>query len=137
MHSLKISLLLALSLVFIGCSSTPQSAIENTFDALKNGHFPQLMKNTTYPISKAYSAQALAKCSVNKKDYANDDLELMHLCLKEEYANIKVENIILTSISENETKAEVTVLYDKRITHIFSIQKIDEQWRLAPFEQNK
>lgn len=132
MNFIKTTSLIITTIFLSACSSTPENAVENTFDALKNGHFPKLMKNTTYPISKAYSSQALSKCSVDKLKYKDDDIELMNICLREEYKDIKVKKITIKNISNNEAEAEVTVIYDKEITHKFEIHKIEDQWRLAP-----
>lgn len=126
-----ITSLISTMLIFTACSSTPEDAVTNTFNALKNGHFPKLMKNTTYPISKAYSSKALATCSKDKLKY-NDDLELMHICLMQEYKDIEVKKILIKNISDIKAEAEVTVMYDKKITHKFEIHKIEGQWRLAP-----
>ena len=119
-------------LIFSACSSSPEDAVTNTFDALKNGHFPKLMKNTTYPISRTYAAKALSTCSVDKLKYKDDDLELMHICLMEKYKDIKVEKVNVKKISDIKYEAEVTVTYDKEVTHKFEIHKIEDQWRLAP-----
>ncbi|MDA7818004.1 hypothetical protein N9A28_07425 [Sulfurimonas sp.] len=132
MNLIKIISTSSLILIFNACSSTPESAVTNTFDALKYGHFPKLMKNTTYPISKAYSARALKNCSVDKLKYKSDDLELMHLCLIEEYKDIKVEKTVILNVTKDEAQAEVTVMYDKKVTHKFGIANIEGQWRLTP-----
>lgn len=132
MNLIKTTALTAIALLLSACSSTPQDAITNTFDALKEGHFPKLMKNTTYPISKAYASKALATCSVDKSKYENDDIGLMNICLIQEYKDIKIKKITIKSISENKAEAEVTVMYKEEITYKYEIHKIDNQWRLAP-----
>ena len=129
--NLKIGLsLFIISLLLTGCSNKPEDAVNNLFDGIKEGDYLKVSRNTNDKVAAKFSLTALKNCSVDKKKY-KDDFALMHDCLVEEYAGMKVKNIDINLVSETEAKAKITVENkSEEMIYIFKVLKIEEKWKV-------
>lgn len=121
-----------LALMFIGCSNTPQKAVENMYDALNKGDLSKLLKNTTEPMSGAFAAMALRECSVDKEKYKADDLKLVETCMLELYSNLSVKKIKLIKEDGNSAQVEAIIKNNSiESTVNLSLIKVDREWRVT------
>ncbi len=127
----KTLLITTILLLLIGCSNTPEEAVGDVYDALQEGNMVKLVNNSTDKISGALAVNALKDCKVNKKEY-EDDLKLMHDCLIEKYATMKVKKIEIKILSEIEADANITIeMNSKEYTRKQKVRKIENRWRVA------
>ena len=130
MNFFKIFLSSLLVFSMIGCSATPEDAVHNVYDGLKEGNVVKVVNNSSEKLSGALLVNALNNCSADKKSYP-DELELMHDCLVEKYQDIKVKKIKVTMLSEVEADANITVEINlKEHLRRQKIRVIDSKWKL-------
>ncbi len=130
----KAILLPFLTLLFIGCSSTPEKTVENMYDSLKKGDLSKLLNSTTDQMSGAFAARALRDCSVDKKSYT-DDLKLVQDCMVEMYSKLDVKKIKL--IKEDKESALVEVIVKNGLienTTNINLIRVDGEWRVTTSE---
>jgi len=124
--------LISLSLLLLGCSNTPQSSIENMYEALQEGNFLKFSKYTNDPVTRIYSVKALSTCSVDKTSYKDGDFSLLDNCFVEKYSDLEFKNIKITNISEKKVSAEVIVMENKKEKlYRYIILKGEKNWRVT------
>lgn len=129
MNIFKTTFLTFISILFIGCSDTPKSTVEDMYDSLKHGEVANLYRITTESKARALTLEALKTCSVDKASYNKEDLSLGEDCFKEMYGNISVKSIEVLKATENE--AFVKIVYDdnnETITNREYLRKRDGKW---------
>ncbi|MCF6339425.1 MAG: hypothetical protein L3J10_01575 [Sulfurimonas sp.] len=131
MFKFKKILLPLFALVFVGCSDTPKSAISNMYDALQNGNVIKLSNNTTETMNIALVSESLKKCSVNKANYIDNNIKLVHDCLQEEYSKLKHKNIKIINITKNIANVKVTIINNNIEKNIkLVVENLDDKWRV-------
>ena len=134
MNIFKIIFLATLSILFIGCSSTPQNSVEEMYEALKDGDAAKLYRVTTEPKARQLTLKVLKECSVNKHLY-KDNFKLAKDCFREMYGKMNVKSIELTEVSE--TKAYAIVIYEnnsKTITNKEYLRMINGKWLVLRYQ---
>ncbi|MEA3371692.1 MAG: DUF4878 domain-containing protein [Campylobacterota bacterium] len=128
----KTVLISTISLLLIGCSATPEDAVQNVYDSIKEGDMPKLIKNSSYEIRNPFIRSALFECSVDKSKYTGKDLELVQDCLKEKYGGIHVEIGTANLISQTEADINVTMQSNTRVfNHQLKVVKIENKWKVV------
>ena len=118
--------------LFAGCSTTPEDAVENVYDAIKEGDMPKLINNSNYAIRGVFIRTALFECSVDKSKYINDDLKLVEECLREKYSNINVEISSATMLSETEADINITMYSNvQALKHQLKVVKVEHKWKVV------
>jgi hypothetical protein len=124
-------LLIISTLFFIGCSNTPEEAVNGMYDGLKKGNLSTLLQNTTEPTSGAFSAKALRECSVDKKSYT-DDLKLVEDCLTEMYSNIEIKSLKLIKEEKDTASVEVNIKNGSIENNTtINLIKVDGRWKVT------
>ena len=129
MNIFKMTLLASMSILFIGCSNTPESTVENMYMSMKNGDIPKLYTVTTESKAKDLTLKALETCSVDKLSYKKDDLKLAQICFKEMHSKMAIKNI--TVDEKTETEALISITYDnnaQRLTKQEYLRNRDGDW---------
>jgi len=123
---------ISLSILLLGCSSTPESSIENMYEALQDGNFLKFAKYTNDPVTRIYSVKALSTCSVDKSSYKDGDFSLLNDCFLEKYNNLDFKNIKISNLSEKKADAELIVIEDQTETlYKFTLRKGKDNWRVT------
>ena len=128
----KIALTMTTLFLLIGCSSTPEDAVHNVYDAIKEGDMPKLINNSNYAVRGAFIRTALYECSLDKSKYTDDDLKLVEECLIEKYANIDIK--ISSTIMLSDTKADINItMYSnvQGLKHQLKVEKIEHKWKVV------
>lgn len=120
-----------LAILLSGCTDTPEQTVKDMYEGLQKGDLAKVIKNTTDPLSGAFAANALKKCSVDKKSY-DSHLDLVNECLKETYSKLQLKSVELVSKSDNEAVVKVTVESDsvKNSTEL-NLVKVDGKWKAS------
>ena len=127
----KLILIIGISFLLTACSSSPEDAVHNLYDAIKEGDMPKLIKNSNYGIRGIFIKTALFECSADKSKYTNDDLKLVEDCLREKYSKIKVKITSTTMLSETEADINITMLSNsKELSYQLKVAKIENKWKV-------
>ena len=131
MNLLKLTILGASTLLFIGCSSAQEDAVTGMFDALANGDSDALMEHSTKNTVGLLVMAGIMKCKANKSDF-NSKKEYAVECMKETFGNTDVENIEVTEESDTSAYAMVTVSTKGKLQKAKKIDlvKVDDTWKV-------
>ena len=133
MKIFKFSILIVVSLLFVGCSNTPKSAVENMYSSMKDGDFHKFSDNTINPIFDKISLNALVKCSVDKSKYSNPNF-LVNDCLVEMYKYLDIRKVKIENVSDSEAKVDVRfLLNNKAQIHSLRVVKVENRWVVKDF----
>jgi hypothetical protein len=131
----KTALLILPALLLIGCSNTPENAVSNLYDAIKEGNAVKMANNGNDNINIFFTRQALEKCSVDKTSYT-DDIKLANDCLKENYKDLEYKNIKITKVTEDNVYAELEVTNNNVKNNVTLLVKyIDGKWTVLGFKK--
>jgi len=135
-RNMKNILFIITALLFNACSSTPEGTVENMHDALKDGDFLKFSRNTNDPITRIFSVEALATCSVDKKSYKDGDFSLLDDCFIEKYSDLNIKNIKIINLSQDKARAIVTTTQNsEEETHKYILIKRDDNWKVIYSEK--
>ncbi|MCF6309569.1 MAG: hypothetical protein L3J19_03710 [Sulfurimonas sp.] len=135
MNIFKTTFLAALSILFIGCSSTSEETVTEMYGSLKDGDATKLFRVVTEPKARELTLNAFKKCSVNKALYKTDDFRLAKDCFIEMYGKMNVKNIKVTQTSETEAYAVVTFENNsKNITNKEYLRKLKGKWLIIRYQ---
>ena len=123
--------ILSVVYVYLVYFGIPRDAVSNTYDAIKNGDFPKLSRNSVEKTTAKFAMEALKNCSADKKSYDKDDMGLINVCLIEKYGKINVKKIDVGLVSQNEADANVTIEDgEKEYVASFKVVKIENIWKV-------
>ncbi len=129
MNFAKILLIITTSILFVGCSTTPEDAVHNVYDAIKNGDMVKLINNSNYGTRGHFIKPALRECSVDKSKYKDDDIKLVEDCLREKYSDISVTIDTSVKISKTESDINITVKNNSlESTYQLKVMKVEGVW---------
>ena len=132
MNFSKTVLIVTTLFLLVGCSSTPEDAVKNVYDAIKEGDMPKLINNSNYAIRGVFIKSALLECSVDKSKYTNNDLELVEDCLREKYSKINVEVSSVRMLSKSEADINITMYSNTRaLKYQLKVAKKESKWKVV------
>lgn len=124
----KLTILVLPTILFIGCSNTPNDAVTNMYDALKEGNVVKLANNTDESMSVMLIADSLKECSIDKKSYT-DEMKLAIDCIIEKYADIKYKNVETVNIINEHAYVKVSVISNNNENSLtLIVKKIGDKW---------
>ncbi len=128
----KIVFIITIPFLFIGCSSKPEDAVKNVYDAIKEGDMPKLINNSNYAIRGVFVRSALFECSVDKSKYTSEDLKLVEDCLREKYGNISVKIDTVTMISKTEADINITMNSNSKVLkYQLKVANEEHKWKVV------
>jgi len=131
MTLIKTILLTSITFLFVGCSNTPEEAITDLYDSIKDGDLQKLSRVTTEKTTGAFSLSALRDCTADKPSY-NDEMQLVEDCLIEKYKNTNFKSVKITMKSETLADANVSIEQDsKEFNYIFKVYKVNDMWKVS------
>lgn len=124
----KLSLIAVSALLFVGCSNTPDDAVSNMYEALKEGNSVKLADNAEEAMSISLMSESLKNCNMQKKE-DTDDMSKINECLKQKYENLKYKNIETEKISQDSAYVKVIIIQNDIQNDItLNVKKIDGKW---------
>ncbi len=128
----KIVFIITISFLLSGCSSKPEDAVKNVYDAIKEGDMPKLINNSNYAIRGVFVRSALFECSVDKSKYTSEDLKLVEDCLREKYGNISVKIDTVTMISKTEADINITMKSNSKVLkYQLKVANKEHKWKVV------
>ena len=130
MRLVKIALLSASALLFLGCSSSPKDAVNGMFEALTDGDIKGLNAYATQGTVRLLTLGATMKCKKNIGNYSDEE-EYISDCMQEVFGKASIDDVEV--IKETEERASVIVTENvngKKTKENMQLVKVDGNWKV-------
>lgn len=126
-----IVLVVAIIVSFSGCSNTPESVVENMFDAMQKGDYVKFVHNTRDPLTFGLTIRTLNECKIEMEKLKDVDIDEMSECFAKVYKYLDLRKIEVQQVSSDRIDAKARYIFNnKPIVDDFVLKQFDGEWKV-------